>query len=123
MKITGADNDTIFYENDPINLSCSLRNGNPLAKLMFSCWSLTGNNTSTSTAAVSVLSSIAKKSYNQKTCKCSAEHILLPKTLEYVLQTTVYCKFRLIHRILSFKPNTETLISNHNRKFSSNGAV
>lgn len=93
MEITGATNETAYYANDTVLLSCSISNGNPLAKLTFICWeTIYGSDESNSTTTVSVISSIAMPSGNSKICKCTAEHILLQPAVETFIQTTIFCK-------------------------------
>lgn len=94
LIISGASNETIFYENDTVALVCILRNGNPVAMLTFKCWKSTiGVDTSNSTTAISLISSTAMQSFNNRICKCTAEHILFKTTLEKSIQTIVYCKY------------------------------
>ncbi|VDI13467.1 Hypothetical predicted protein [Mytilus galloprovincialis] len=58
-----------------VTLTCSVPGGNPLAILSWNCTGTNENNTTGNTASYSITLSV-DKSYNNKICRCTADHVI-----------------------------------------------
>ncbi|CAC5390639.1 unnamed protein product [Mytilus coruscus] len=58
-----------------VTLTCTVPGGNPLAKLSWNCAGTKENNTAGNTSSYSITMSV-NKSYNNKICTCTADHII-----------------------------------------------
>ncbi|XP_062605655.1 synaptogenesis protein syg-2-like [Saccostrea cucullata] len=75
-----------------VNLTCQILGGNPVATLSWRCKNtvMTGTNQSNSTTAVSVLSLVMNKSYNNQQCTCIASHSFLTSPKSRSVPLTVF---------------------------------
>lgn len=82
-----------FDDGARVTLICELNGGNPLATLVFECNKLIGTNANVGNkSAVSVLSAVVDKSYNNKECMCLAKHQLFNNSRSQTKTLTVFCE-------------------------------
>ena len=89
----------VLYEGDPLQMTCDITGGSPLANLSWDCAGLEFEPGSDSNQTWSTVSGTVRRSLNNQTCVCTAQHYawLHPETQTRTVFTpliTVYCKFK-----------------------------
>ena len=89
----------VLYEGDPLQMTCDIIGGSPLANLSWDCPGLDSQTRSGSVKRWSTVSGTVKRTLNSKTCACTAQHYawLHPESQSRTVHTpliTVYCKLR-----------------------------
>lgn len=93
LILTNASNFE-FDDGADVTLICKLNGGNPLATLEFKCNNLIGKDANVGNeTAVSVLSVVVDKSYNNKQCSCLANHQLFNNSRSETKTLTVFCEY------------------------------
>lgn len=108
-----------FDDGARVTLICELNGGNPLATLDFKCNDFIGKDVNDGNKkAVSVLSVVVDKSYNNKQCSCLANHQLFNSSRSETKTLTVFCKYLIeifskswLNISLWKEANTRTIIT------------
>lgn len=83
-----------FDDGAQVTIICELNGGNPLATLVLMCHNLNGADANVGNkTAVSVLSLVVDKYYNNKQCLCLAKHQLFNNSRSKTETITVFCEY------------------------------
>lgn len=83
-----------YDDGTRVNLTCELSGGNPLATLSFKCNEISGTQSNyRNETAISVLSVIVDKTYNNKQCSCLAMHRLFNISRPVTKTLNIFCKY------------------------------
>ena len=87
-----------LYEGDPLQMTCDIIGGSPLANLSWDCAGLDSQTGSDSNKRWSTVSGTVRRSLNSQRCSCTAQHYawLPPASQTRTVHTpliTVYCKY------------------------------
>lgn len=77
-----------------VTIICEMNGGNPLATLVLMCNKLNGTDANVGNeTAVSVLTVVVDKFYNNKQCSCLANHQLFHNSRTKTKTLTVFCEY------------------------------
>ena len=104
----------VLYEGDPLEMTCDIVGGSPLATLTWDCPGLDSQTGSDSIQRWSTVSGTVRRSLNNQACACTAQHYawLPPESQTRIVHTpfiTVYCKLQGTTQIFKCKFRSASL--------------